>query len=256
MSRYILAFDTATEHVAIALGAVRGDSVVAIDSLDFLAPRAALARLLPSIQDLLACHAMGVRDLEAIVVGRGPGSFTGVRIGVATAKGLSQGMKVPLHGVGTLDAVAWNLRDHGGLVGVLGDAMRGEVYPALYRATGDSVERLSAERVADPAQVAREWERLGEPIVITGNALGKYADLFDGVGTLAPEALRPVLGGGLLAAYERAIADGSLGDGDPGVLLPVYTRLSDAEENERARIGSCESSLPDNGVAGPMDGGC
>ena len=68
------------------------------------------------------------------MVGRGPGSFTGVRIGISTAKGLAHGANVPLLGVSTLDACAWTAWKAGvrGKLGVLADAMRGEVYPALY----------------------------------------------------------------------------------------------------------------------------
>lgn len=259
MSRFVLAFDTATEQVAIGLGVIEGSSVRLVGACDVEAPRAALGRLLPLVRDLLDESGISVRDLAAIVVGRGPGSFTGVRIGVATAKGLSHGAGVPLYGVSTLDAVAWNLREHQGLLGVVGDAMRGEVYPALYRTAGGAVERLSAERVADPAIVAAEWAELGEPMTITGNALAKYADVFHHAGQIAPESFWPVSGAGVLAAYARAVAHGATGDGVPGSLLPIYTRLSDAEENERIRAGiALESSaggpdcgLPDCGVVGP-----
>lgn len=271
MSRYVLAFDTATEQVAIALGVIEGTSVNLAGACDLRAPRAALGRLLPSAYDLLAESGIGVRDLAAIVVGRGPGSFTGVRIGVATAKGLSHGSSVPLYGVSTLDAVAWNVRDYEGLLGVVGDAMRGEVYPALYRAGGGALTRLTPERVADPATIADEWAELGEPMIIAGNALTKYADVFHRAGQLAPESQWPVSGEGVLAAYVRAVADGTAGSGDPGVLLPVYTRLSDAEENERIRAGldlgrdsgpgaaagasaGSDGDLPDCGVAGPQGG--
>jgi N6-L-threonylcarbamoyladenine synthase len=126
--------------------------------------------------------------------------------------------------------------------------MRGEVYPALYRTGGGAVARLSAERVADPSTVAAEWAELGEPITITGNALAKYADIFHHAGQIAPESLWPVTGEGVLAAYVRAAANGAPGDGDPGSLLPIYTRLSDAEENERIRT---DGGLPDCGVVGP-----
>lgn len=254
MSGYVLAFDTATEHVAIALGSRANASVTLIDSSDLLAPRAALGRLLPTVRDLLEAHSLGMGDLEAVVVGRGPGSFTGVRIAVATAKGLAHGAGIPLYGVSTLDAVAWNLANHRGVVGIVGDAMRGEVYPALYRVAGGSVERLTRERVAKPADVAQEWAQLGEPVTIAGNALVKYADIFREVGQLADQSLWPVRGRGILAAYESALRDRSEGTGDPGALLPVYTRLSDAEENERGRAGAPDPGLPDTGVAGPNGG--
>lgn len=256
MSRFVLAFDTATEQVAIGLGVIEGSGARLVGACDVKAPRAALGRLLPLLSDLLDENGISVRDLAAIVVGRGPGSFTGVRIGVATAKGLAHGAGVPLFGVSTLDAVAWNMRDHQGLLGVVGDAMRGEVYPALYRTGGGAVERLSAERVADPATVAAQWAELGEPMTITGNALAKYADIFHHAGQIASESLWPVSGAGALAAYARAVAHGTTGDGEPGAVLPIYTRLSDAEENERIRavivggssVGESSAGSPDSGL--------
>ncbi|MHB9002803.1 MAG: tRNA (adenosine(37)-N6)-threonylcarbamoyltransferase complex dimerization subunit type 1 TsaB [Coriobacteriia bacterium] len=254
MTGYVLAFDTATEHMAIALGTRQNASVTLLDTLDLFAPRAALGCLLPSVSDLLAAHSLGVGDLDAVVVGRGPGSFTGVRIAVATAKGLAHGAAVPLYGVSTLDAVAWNMTEHQGMVGIVGDAMRGEVYPALYRVAGGSVERLTRERVMKPADVAQEWAQLSEPLTIAGNALAKYADIFSEVGVLAKESLWPVRGRGVLAAYESAVLGGTEGGGEAGALLPVYTRLSDAEENERARTDSPNRNLPDTGVVGPKDG--
>lgn len=254
MSRFVLAFDTSTEQIALALGARDGDRVPILAAHDFAAPRAALGALLPAVRDLLASQNLGFSDLDGIVVGRGPGSFTGVRIGVATAKGLAHGAGLPLYGVCTLDAVAWALGDASGLLGVLGDAMRGEVYPALYRVAGGSVERLTPHRVAAPDVVAREWATLEERPLLAGNALAKYADVFADVGKVAPEPRWAVSGAGVLSAWAAALASGTAGGGDVGALLPIYTRLSDAEENERARGGAQTPATPDSGVAGPGAG--
>lgn len=256
MSELVLAFDTASEQVAIALGERDGERVTHLDSADFEASRRALGELLPAARDLLAGNGRTPRDLSAIVVGRGPGSFTGVRIGVATAKGLAHGLGVPLWGVGTLDAVAWRSSAYQGLFGVLGDAMRKEVYPALFRCEGGRVRRLEPDTVAQPAAVAARWSVLDEPLLVTGNGLAKYGELFDRPAdhmTLAAPEMWTPSGAGLLAAWEDAIRRGDLGDGTPGGLLPIYTRLSDAEENERLRAGR-EESLPASGVDGP-DGG-
>jgi len=252
MSRLVLAFDTATEQVALALGSRDGDRVTTLLGRDFPAPRAALGVLLPTVGELLANAGMTISALTEIVVGRGPGSFTGVRIGVATAKGLAHGAGLPLYGVSTLDALAWRFRDHDGLLGVVGDAMRGEVYPALYRIACGYVERLTPEAVAPPERIAQEWAALDEPLLIAGNGLVKYADRFGEVGRLAPPESWSVTGEGLLAAYAAHLVSGHAGSGDPGALLPIYTRLSDAEENERTR--AVGSDLPDSGVAGPGGG--
>ncbi len=258
--RIVLAFDTATESVAIGVGARAGDRVRVIAARDFEAPRAAMSGLLPAVCELLGEVGLDPRDVGEVVVGRGPGSFTGVRIGVATAKGLAHGLEVELMGVGTLDAIAWGVPDGWtGSLGVVGDAMRGEIYPAIFEifdtARGREVRRREPDHVRGPAEVAADWARLHEPLTLCGNGLGKYERVFtDALGplaTLAPPGWWAPTGAGLLRAYEASLADGTVVGGDPGIVLPVYTRLSDAEETERARAGMPQTAPPTTGVAEP-----
>lgn len=250
----VIAFDTATEVLAIGLGRVHEDFADVIASRDEAAPRAAMSRLLPSLREMLEVSGVSISEIGAVVVGRGPGSFTGVRIGVATAKGLARGLGVPLYGVGTQDAVARRLEGHAGLVGVLGDAMRGEVYPALFRCGGGRCERLSEDRVCAPEEAAREWAASGEPVLLTGNGLVKhgavFAEVMGGAAVIADTDLRTPTGASLLAVHAAA---GPWGEGDPAILLPVYTRLSDAEEAERARGSAACAAVPRPGVAGPPE---
>ncbi|HSK47615.1 MAG TPA: tRNA (adenosine(37)-N6)-threonylcarbamoyltransferase complex dimerization subunit type 1 TsaB, partial [Coriobacteriia bacterium] len=255
----VLAFDTATDALAVGIGQRAEGELAALRSLSIVNPRKANSTLLPTISSELDELGYSVDQVCEVVVGRGPGSFTGVRIGVATAKGLAQGLGVGLYGVSTLDAVAWRVLAtgdvaEGDLLGVLGDAMRGEVYPALYRVIAGRAVRLTEDRVAKPQEVAAEWAAgLDEPLLLVGNALKKYEDVF--VGSLgarqsvAEEGLWSPDGAGLLAAYEDAHSSGTLGDGEPALVLPVYTRLSDAEETERLRLGT-GAELPPTGVAG------
>ena len=264
MSRRLIALlDTATEITTVGLAWLDDAGAILIDAALVDAHRAAMSRLLPTLASLLAANGLSVADVSEVLVGRGPGSFTGVRIGVATAKGLAHGLGVPLWGVGTLDAIAWGLADDDlpagsnaqeALLGVLGDAMRGEVYPALFECESGRVRRLAPDRVAKPADAAREWASLEQRIVLAGNGLRKYGDLFrDALGRSAewapqqrwaPSAL------GMLGAYGDAISRGELGNGDPGGVLPIYTRLSDAEEAETARLSDTSGAVPGSGVAG------
>lgn len=268
--RPFVALDTATDHIAVAIGDLdRPGEVVATE--DFPAPRAANTIMLLAIERLLQSAGLESADIEAVVCGRGPGSFTGVRIGVTTAKGLAHGRVVPLVGVGTLDAIAHRLRETAdGLVGALGDAMRGEVYPALFRVRDGVVERLGSDRVSAPLPVAEEWASLGQPVSLTGNGLAKHGSLFAEVmGSRArevPARLWTPDGGSLLAAAWAIDGPGSLrtiatmardeayAAAHPAVLLPVYTRLSDAEEAERLRVAGTAADgvgVPAAGVAGP-----
>ncbi len=242
MADLVLAFDTATDRCALALGEFEDGRLVRVLAADLDAPRAALGRLLPAVARLLAEEGRTPADLSCVVVGRGPGSFTGVRIGVASAKGLAHGLGVPLFGVGTLDALAWGCATQAsGLLGVVADAMRGEVYPALFRLAHGRAERLTDDTVLRPAHIGDAWGALDEPLLLAGTGLEKHGDAI--LGALGPRAVDRVLpascwlptGAGLLAAFEAARATGSSGDGDPATLLPIYTRLSDAEEAERER---------------------
>lgn len=275
--RTLLAFDTATDHLAIGVGDLDCPGAV-VASTDLSAPRAANTVLLPVIERVLAEAGTDASSLCAVACGRGPGSFTGVRIGVASAKGLAHGAAVPLVGFGTLDAVAWRVwrsGEHRGcdLIGVLGDAMRGEVYPALFEVGADGVRRQTADRVSKPAEVAAEWSDHGERLVLAGAGLAKHRAIFtemcgDRV-RIASEKVWVPDGHALLeAAWSaegpstvRAIAALSREDAydqaHPGALLPIYTRLSDAEETER-RVAAGQAALygpPPSGVAGPEGGG-
>lgn len=267
MSGLILALDTATEVSAVGIGAVStAGALEVIATCDVEAPRAAMSRLLPCVAELLDGLGASAQDIGEVVVGRGPGSFTGVRIGVATAKGIAQGLGARLHGVSTPEAVAQRfthepeLLPESGLLGVVGDAMRGEVYPALFRVLPSGVTRLDTDHVTSPQLAAEKWAaELDGSLLLAGNGLAKHAAAFRDVlaerAIFAPEGLGHPSGEGLLRAYAAALAAGSLGYGDPATLLPVYTRLSDAEEADRARRGLPQIDPPAAGVTSPPDGG-
>jgi len=245
---YLLAFDTANELIAIGLGILHPDSrtVECVASRHIEAHRASNTRLLPSIDELLAETGVARDEIACVACGRGPGSFTGVRICIATAKGMASALEVPLIGISTLDAVAWGMH-HAGLRGdtlVLADAMRKEVYPVRYVLSDEGIRRLHADRVVKAHMEADQLEQ-GTTLAIAGDALVKYADLFEGRGTLASEDLWTPQGSGLLLAVQQEWCDGAIDPfdahrHDPAFLLPVYTRLSDAEENERIRLAKTD----------------
>ena len=107
-ARYVLAFDTANEIIAIGLGVLHASSrmIELTASVEAEARRASNTQLLPRIDAALAEHGVAREDIACVAVGRGPGSFTGVRIAMATAKGIASALEVPLVGVSSLDAVA------------------------------------------------------------------------------------------------------------------------------------------------------
>lgn len=254
MSDLLLAIDTATEVTVVGIARDASDGLEVLASAQVDAPRAALSRVLPIAVELLGEAGLEPADITAVVAGRGPGSFTGVRIGVAVAKGVAHGLGEPLWGVGTLDAVAWRFAGHEGLLGVVGDAMRGEIYPALFACEGGRVRRLSPDAVRFPSHLAEEWAEQHDSLLLAGNGLRKHLAAFEEAFgpriRVAEQALWAPDAAGLFSAFSAQREAGLLGSGSADDLLPVYTRLSDAEENERIRAGRVGADVPGTGVAG------
>lgn len=324
-ARYVLAFDTANEIIAIGLGVLHASSrmIELTASVEAEARRASNTQLLPRIDAALAEHGVAREDIACVAVGRGPGSFTGVRIAMATAKGIASALEVPLVGVSSLDAVAWNAWAAGerGPLSVVADAMRKEVYPVRYLLNDTGIERLEADRVVKAEDAARElaaegdlsgsasatvpsrsdspgshetsagrfgstgaaprseaeqvpegetrlvgaiadadpaegdaWPQVSARL-LCGDALKKYGELFEGCGAALPAELWTPTGRGLLLALQAAWRAGEADPldarrHDPAFALPVYTRLSDAEENERIRLAKND---PKNLATGVQD---
>lgn len=105
--KYILAFDTANESIAIAIGDVLNDEISIKASFEGEAHRASNTMLMPEVEKLFKQSKISRNEIACVAAGRGPGSFTGVRIALATAKGIATALQIPLIGFNTLEAVAW-----------------------------------------------------------------------------------------------------------------------------------------------------
>ncbi len=247
-NRLLLAFDTANEVVAIGLGllAPESRSISPVATLEVAAHRASNTSLLPSLEKLMADAGLEPADIACVACGRGPGSFTGVRIAMATAKGIASALEVGLIGLSTLDAVAWKawFSAYRGELLVLADAMRKEVYPVRYRLGDQGPVRLEADHVIKEGLLAENLQAEDPSnLLICGDGLVKYLDDFAGFGEVLPEKLWTPTGDGLLLGAQELWREGSIDPydpnrHDPAMVLPVYTRLSDAEEHERARLAS------------------
>ncbi|RVU96835.1 tRNA (adenosine(37)-N6)-threonylcarbamoyltransferase complex transferase subunit TsaD [Coriobacteriales bacterium OH1046] len=243
----VIALDTSTDMLCATVGRIDGGAVQLLASRDHLCRRMSNVELTGSLLDALGQAGLTMADMDAVIVGRGPGSFTGVRIGIATAKGIACGLGCALYGASTLDAVAWTawLAGERGLLGVVGDAMRGEVYPGVYLLDEDGPQRaFAAESVAKVDPCVAAWNERGDRggLVLSGDGLKKHKARFEkaGFARYLDEALWYPSGEGLLHAAAASGMDGRAASGDPALVLPIYTRLSDAEENERKRLGMAE----------------
>lgn len=253
-SRIVLALDTSSDMLCCAVARV-GKEVELLSMQDRLCRRHANEELVNTSIAALNDAGLAMDDVNAVLVGRGPGSFTGVRIGVATAKGIACGLTKQLYGVSTLDATAWTAWAAGvrGTLAVAMDAMRGEVYPGVYVLDDDGAHRTFASETVQKADACVAAWADRDDLVLTGNGLFKYGDRFRH--PAVDESLWYPSGEALLLAWLATDAEASYNSassvmGDPALVLPVYTRLSDAEENERKRLGLAQpASVEVTGVA-------
>ena len=125
--------------------------------------------LLPMIESLLSFFSMEIGDVDIFAVSTGPGSFTGVRIGTATVKGLAFASDKPCVGVSTLEAIAYNLRFHRGIVCPVMNARRSQVYTAIFRSDGEKLERLTEDLAISIAELDGMLAEYNEETVLAGD---------------------------------------------------------------------------------------
>ncbi|MBP3588897.1 MAG: tRNA (adenosine(37)-N6)-threonylcarbamoyltransferase complex dimerization subunit type 1 TsaB [Clostridia bacterium] len=189
--------------------------------------------LLVMAQDLLRQCAKTPQDVTTVAVAEGPGSFTGVRIGVAAAKGFSWGSRIPCCGVSTLEAMAESLAVYDGYVCACMDARRAQVYNALFRAEKGRLSRVSEDRAIALSDLCEELKALEGPIFLVGDGSAlTYRTLSDTLPTLVMpaehRAHQRAVGVAILA--RRQLEAGLTPSG--GELTPNYLRLSQAEREK------------------------
>jgi tRNA threonylcarbamoyladenosine biosynthesis protein TsaB len=238
----ILALETATGACTVAVA--DDDHILA--ELTLQVPRAHSTRLMPLIAQAIGESGVPKGELDAIAVGIGPGSFTGLRIGLATAKGLAYALDKPCVGVSTLAAMAYGTGAQIGLAVPMLDAKRGEVFAGIY-AVGDRdpatwaellppshlhVDHLAEELRSLRAGLRHTWQF----VTCCGDVAAAYTEklgLEPGVARVAPAgALLPRASA--VAAVGRSLLARGLGL-EPEALVPVYLRKSEAETLWEAR---------------------
>ena len=187
--------------------------------------------LLPMVDNVLNSCGESMEHVDVVAVAAGPGSFTGLRIGVATAKGLAWPEDKDCAACSTLESMAWPLAHmKGKLIVCAMDARRSQVYNALFLATGDGLERLSEDRAVSLADLAEEVKKYENEKIVVGDGAKLCYNTLSEMGlslTLAPEHLRMQSGWGVARAAEELAKQGKLIKGE--ALNAVYHRLSQAE---------------------------
>ena len=191
--------------------------------------------LLPMAEDMLKHTGLSLDDVDLFAVAHGPGSFTGVRIGVSTVKGLAWAAEKPCVGVSTLEAMAWHGAAVGGLICPVMDARRSQVYTALFEIRDGKPVRLTEDRPLALEELAEELRQRGAPAFLVGDGAELAAAFLTASGLpcrLAPDNLRWQSAWGVaMAAQEKT-------PGSADALLPVYLRLSQAERERQARLAA------------------
>ena len=194
--------------------------------------------LIPMIDELLKNTGLSVNDIDAVAVNAGPGSFTGVRIGVAAVKGIAFPKNLPCVSVSTLESMAYNMLGNDCIVCSVMDARCSQVYNALFRVSGCSVTRMTDDRALSLTDLKLELQNIREKVVLVGDGavlcskfLGEELENI----MLAPFNNRIQTASSVAYAAFEKINNGETVKADE--LMPVYLRLPQAQRELNKKLG-------------------
>jgi tRNA threonylcarbamoyladenosine biosynthesis protein TsaB len=262
----VLAIETATRCVGCALW----DEGAPLASFTLVAGPRHAEVLMPAIDELCRRAGLSAADIEAVAVDVGPGLFTGLRVGLATARTIAIARGLPAVGVTSLEALAHPHRRRPGLVAAVVDARRGEVYWALYRSDGTDMQELRPPSLATPEQLASELAGLSPAPLAVGDGAWRYREPIESAGARSggPLDLWPSptviaeLGTARLAGVGPVspLPDGAQAVAHPwfeSLPLPLYLRQADVRigwEQVGGRVGLAKAPAPKSGVASSRSG--
>ena len=225
----ILGIETATESVGVALGG--RDGVLA--SVTIARGRRHGETLAPAVQ--FACGHAGVElgDLDAVAVDIGPGLFTGMRVGIATAKALAMALDIPVVPVTSLDSLAESARDHHGLVVPVVDARKSEVFWSMHRSDADRVTALGEPMVGSVDDLLAALGERGQRAVCLGDGAQRHAEMLaERADCSVIPVHHPSASTLVTLAVGRALREEWV---DADLVSPLYLRRPDAEINWETR---------------------
>ncbi len=229
----ILGIETSTQQVGCAIGGHEG----VLASTHSSRSKRHAETLIPSIEFLCRSARVELSEMGAVAVDLGPGLFTGLRVGVATAKAIASALRVPVIGVASLDLLAFPARFSPRLIAAVIDARRGELFSALYRQVPGGVQRISEPAVGTADDLVSDLLATGEDVLLVGDGAVRYADRFQELlrveivdrGLAHPSARSLVQ-----LAHARALREDWVPSWE---VAPVYLRKPDAEINWAVREG-------------------
>lgn len=191
--------------------------------------------LLPMVESVLKAANVTVSDIDLFACSVGPGSFTGVRIGVATLKGLAFGQSKPCIGVSTLEALAQNLVPFDGVICPVMNARRGQVYNALFRFEQGELIRLCADRALSVSELETELSGMTLPVTLCGDGVAEFKRLapnfaVQGISDLLVDQSAASVAKIALKAYYRGES------GTDASINPIYLRLPQAERERLEKL--------------------
>ncbi len=229
----VVGIDTATPQVSVAIG-----TETQILGRIQIAGKARQESVTPALQQLLAWTGVELDHVGGFVVGTGPGLFTGLRVGVATAKTLAQATKAPIIGIPSIDALAYAVRHSARMIAAVIDGRRKEVFSALYQPVPGGVMRLTEPAVQRPEALAAELEARPGEVLAVGDGAILYRDVLHAVGPRLEFASAATAHPDAASLVELAVPRFLREEHDQLFdVVPMYVRKSDAEIawDERAR---------------------
>jgi tRNA threonylcarbamoyladenosine biosynthesis protein TsaB len=229
----ILGIESATEQVGCAIGGHEG----VLAAVEVTRGRRHAETLAPAIEFCCRRADIGLDEISVVAVDIGPGLFTGMRVGIATAKALAHALRVPMIGIPSLDLLAFPLRHANRVIATVIDARRGELFYAFYRQVPGGVQRLSLPVIGSPDDVVADVYALGHEVLCVGDGAIRYRDVLREVrgldiaeSWLAHPSARPLV----QLAHAKALREDWV---NPWDLEPLYLRKPDAEINWPTRAG-------------------
>ncbi len=223
----VLAIDSSGLVASVAV--VTQDDVIAEYTFNYKKTHS--ITLMPMVDEIMKRLEIDINEIDAIAISSGPGSFTGLRIGASTAKGLGLVLKKPLINIPTLDAIAFNLFKTDGLICPIMDARRNQVYTGIYKFVDDEFYTVQSQMAVEINEIANEINKLNKSVIFLGDGVPVYKDILKEL-LHVPYQFAPVH-----LSKQRAGAVGALGLKylEKGITVsanefePIYLRASQAE---------------------------